>query len=497
MRDARRVALGVAVMALALALTGCTAGAPDSEVQVLDTASDVALAPAALGELPDLDDPALEASTSRPRRDPVYPGVGHPVLDTLHQDLDLAWDPEQRVLTGRQTVLFRAARDGDQVVLDLSPTLVVTSTRVDGEPVAFDRRDNDLVVRVPVEGNSRHALEVEYAGTPRPVPAPTTRGDFSTNGWTTTEDGDTWTMQEPTGAHSWYAVNDQPADKATYDITISVPSPRVGVANGELVSRTEADGVTTTRWVMDRPMASYLATIATGEYAVSEAVSSSGVPLSYWVPVGAEDRVDADAGLAEADRGLTWLEERLGPYPFDTLGFLFVESQSGMETQAMVTLGMTEYTTSTPVLVHEIAHHWWGNLMGPDTWRDLWMNEGMAMYLQGLWQAEEEPYSLEELLDFWAQDEPLMRAESGPPAAYDPATFGEGNAYYSGALMWHEVRGLLGDDTFWRLVREWPQSLPYGSASYDDVVAWWSLESGEDLEPLFDAWLRGETSPPR
>lgn len=492
-----RPALAGAAAVAALVLSGCTAGDPDSDVEVLDVGSGAALEPVALGELPALDDPALDASTSRPVRDPVYPSVGHPVLDTLHHDLDLAWDPEQRLLTGRQTVLLRAARDGERLVLDLSPALEVSGTRVDGEPVAFDRRGNDLLVRFPVLQDERHVLEVDYAGSPEPVPAPTTRGDFSTNGWTTTEDGDTWTMQEPTGAHSWYAVNDQPADKATYDITISVPSPRVGIANGELLSRTESDGITTTRWSMDRPMASYLATIATGEYAVSEAVSASGVPLSYWVPVGDEGLVDAEAGLAEADRGLTWLEERLGPYPFDNLGFLFVDSRSGMETQAMVTLGMTEYTTSTPVLVHEIAHHWWGNLLGPSTWRDLWMNEGMAMYLQGLWQAEEEPYSLEQLLDFWAQDEPAMRAESGPPAAYDPATFGEGNAYYSGALMWHEVRGLLGDETFWRLVREWPQSRPYGTAGYDDVVAWWREESGRDLAPVFDAWLLGEGSPAR
>jgi aminopeptidase N len=163
----------------------------------------------------------------------------------------------------------------------------------------------------------------------------------------------------------------------------------------------------------------------------------------------------------------------------------------------MITLGMTEYTTSTPVLVHEIAHHWWGDLIGPTTWRDLWMNEGMVMYLQGAWMASEEPYTLQQLMDYWAQDEPQMRAEAGPAADYDPATFGEGNAYYSGALMWHEIRGLLGDREFWRLVREWPQSMPYGSSDYDGIVGWWSRESGRDLAPVFDAWLLGETSPPR
>ena len=484
-------------LALLLALTGCSAGGPDTEVEVLAEPGQVGLAPVSLGELPALDDPALDASVSRPRRDPVYPGVGHPVLDALHYDLDLAWDPDERLLTAEQTLLLRAARDSDRLVLDLSPALEVGTVRLDGEEVPFDRRGQDLRLEAAVAKDDRHVLQISYSGSPEPVAAPTTRGDFSTNGWTVTEDGDTWTMQEPTGAYSWYAVDDQPSDKATYDITVSVPSPRVGVANGQLLSRTESDGVTTTRWSMAQPAASYLVTVATGEYDVSEAVSSSGVPLSYWVPVGDEDRVDADAGLAEADRGLAWLEEKLGPYPFDALGFLFVDSESGMETQTMITLGMTEYTTSTPVLVHEMAHHWWGDLIGPTTWRDLWMNEGMAMYLQGAWMASEEPYTLPQLMDYWAQDEPQMRADAGPAADYDPATFGEGNAYYSGALMWHEIRGLLGDELFWRLVREWPRSLPYGTSDYDGIVGWWSREAGRDLAPVFDAWLRGEVSPER
>ncbi|MEC9052771.1 MAG: hypothetical protein VX747_09940, partial [Actinomycetota bacterium] len=78
------------VLALSLALTACSAGGPDTEVEVLaepGSAASPGLAPVALGELPALDDPSLDASVSRPRRDPVYPGVGHPVLDALHYDL--------------------------------------------------------------------------------------------------------------------------------------------------------------------------------------------------------------------------------------------------------------------------------------------------------------------------------------------------------------------------------------------------------------------------
>ena len=82
------------------------------------------------------------------------------------------------------------------------------------------------------------------------------------------------------------------------------------------------------------------------------------------------------ANLRVAPDALTWLEKRLGPYPFSTLGFVVVDGDSGMETQTMITLGNDAYTTSERVVVHEIAHHWYGNQVGPADWSEVWMNEG-------------------------------------------------------------------------------------------------------------------------
>ena len=229
-------------------------------------------------------------------------------------------------------------------------------------------------------------MEVRYAGIPEPVEAPTTRGDFSTTGFTITPTGEAWTMQEPYGAHTWFPVNDHPSDKALYDFTLSVPSPWVGVANGELTKRKDKAGTTTTRWHLAEPAASYLTTVAFGDYTTTSNTSSSGVEIDYWVPT---DEPELAGRLEAAAAGLDWLEERLGPYPFDTLGFLLVDSRSGMETQTMITLGKTDYTLSEAVLVHEMAHQWYGDQVSPNDWRDVWMNEGMAMYLQGMWEAEE------------------------------------------------------------------------------------------------------------
>ncbi len=440
------------------------------------------------------DDPALDVALSEPVEDSVYPLVGDPGVDALHYDLDLAWDPDARVLTGRQTLLLRATEDADELQLDLSEALQVDTVRLDGEEVDFRHEGKDLVVVADVTADERYELVLDYAGTPLPVPAPTTRSDYSTNGWTTMPDGSTWTMQEPHGAYTWYAVNDQPADKALYDLTISVPEPFTGIANGELVDTVEADGVRTTTWHLAEPAASYLMTIATGDYVLTEDESASGVPIQYWVP---RESKRLARTLAPTPEGLAWLEERLGPYPFDTLGILLVDSESGMETQTMITLGMTDYATSPKVVVHELAHHWYGNEVTPSDWRDVWMNEGMAMYLQGLWEAEQDGYPVNELMDYWASFEDEERAAAGPPADYDPTTFGESNIYYGPALMWHELRRDLGDKVFFELVRAWPAEHQNSSSDYDEITSWWSERAGRDLSGFFEDWLLGRTTPAR
>ncbi len=222
----RTTALAVAGL---LALAGCTGSTESSEPS--STPSAASDAPTAEAVEPD-----LALAESSPVEDSVYPGVGHPDVDALLYDLDLAWAPDQRTLTGTATLTFRAARDTPTFRLDLARPLEVASVTLDGDEAAYRHRGKDLVVRSPISEGDRHELVVEYAGQPRPVPAPTTRGDFSTVGFTVTDRAEVWTMQEPYGAYSWYPVNDQPSDKALYDISVSVPSPWTGIANGRLVS---------------------------------------------------------------------------------------------------------------------------------------------------------------------------------------------------------------------------------------------------------------------
>lgn len=489
------VATVAGLAAGSLLLAGCTSGSDDAGPAPRGGTrpESSTVQPAADGTAVATDDAALDAALSTPVEDSVYPRVGDPGVDALHYDLDLAWTPGSRTLTAVETLVFRATSDADSFRLDLSQPLRVSSLTLDGEHASYDHPGKDLVVHARVAADRRYTLVLEYAGVPEPVAAPTTRSDFSTLGWTTTNDGGAWTMQEPYGAYSWYAVNDQPSDKALYDFTITTPARMVGVANGELESRRQVDGTTVTRWHLDEPASSYLTTIAIGDFTETRDRSASGVPVTYWTP---SDRPRLVRGLRPAADQLGWIEDRLGPYPFSSLGVVLVDSRSGMETQTMITLGTTDYTTSPEVIVHEMVHQWYGDEVTPNDWRDLWMSEGMALYLQGLWQAHHYGIGVDALFGHWARIEPGMRRDSGPPADYDPSTFGEGNVYYSPALMWNGLHHQLGDREFWSVVRAWPQAHEDANASYDDMVSFWSQRTGRDLKPFFDAWLLGRTSPP-
>jgi len=442
----------------------------------------------------DPDNPAYDVAESVTVEDSVYPNLGDPGVDALHYGLDLAWDPEEQLLDGVATIAFRATASAREFRLDLGDPLEVEAATVDGTDVEVEHNGDQLVVKSPVRADQRYLLEIAYAGTPAPIRAPTEREDLADLGWTITDGGQVWTMQEPYGAFTWYPVNDQPADKALYDFTISVPAPWSGVANGELLSREEVDGQTVTEWHLDSPASSYLVTIAIGDYQLTESETDSGIPITYWTPTG--DRAALER-LRYTKTEMAFLEKLLGPYPFSTVGAVVVASTSAMETQTMVTYGNGEYPLSPNVIVHELAHHWYGDIVSPIDWRDVWMNEGMTMYVQIIWEAEDLDLTLEESLERWASREEDSREAAGPPGAYDPTMFGAANIYLGPAFMWHELREMIGDRRFLRIMRAWPTVHAGSGATRDDYFAWLEEETGEELTAFFDAWLMGEETPAR
>lgn len=483
-----RTARLLACSALALALAGCGALATNPDALPSGTPTPTSTATGT---------PAgpYGSARSETREDSVYPDVGDPLVDALHYDLGLTWEPAEDRLTGDQRLVFRATADAATIPLDFNEDLRISALTVDGEPAAHEVDGTHLTIRHPVTKDRQYTLALTYAGTPRTAPAPSQRSDFTQGvGWSISDDHETSTLQEPYGAFTWYAVNDQPADKALYDFTLTVDAPWQGVANGELTRSTKTGGRTTNRWHLAEPASSYLVTVAFGDYQRTDLESASGVPIQVWAPADGEA---LPGGTGTAPEAIDWLEKSLGPYPFDTFGIVVVDNDSGMETQTMVTLGDTPYSLSPEVVVHEAAHHWYGDTVTPADWSDVWMNEGMAMYLQGMWEAEQEGVPVAEKMDEWADFEVSLRAGSGPPAAYDPKQFGDGNIYYGPALMWQELREQIGDRRFFQVLREWPAAQENGNADREEYWDWIEETTGEELSDFFDDWLLGEKTPSR
>jgi aminopeptidase N len=437
--------------------------------------------------------------------DSVYPSVGQPEVDVEHYDLALRWSPATRTLRGQARLRLSTAAHGG-LRLDLGRRLVVSAVTVRDPstgavvPSAYTHPGRHLDVSgAQMRAGTTYDVAVRYRGHPAPTPAPSSREDMTGLGWHTTRSGQVWAMQEPYGAFTWFPVNDHPSDKATYTVRLDVPRRWVGVSNGRLASRRTVHGRTLTRFTNRDPMSSYLVTVAIGPYRRHTQTGPRGLPLTYWVP---RHRPGLLRPLLATPSAIRWLESRLGPYPFDRAGIVVVPSGSAMETQTLVTFGAENYRygrrTVRQTVVHELAHAWYGDTVTPADWSDVWMNEGMATYLEARYSTSRGWSSWSAWRHEIEDQDALWRRLYGPPGAYDPDEFAQVNVYYSAARMLLRLRERIGAPTFDDLVRRWPQEHRSSVQDRSSYVEWLADRTGEDPQALrawFDEWLTSPVPP--
>ncbi|WP_432973012.1 M1 family metallopeptidase [Dactylosporangium sp. CA-233914] len=430
--------------------------------------------------------------TSAPVADPIYPAYGNPSLDVLHYGLALTWAPQPRTLTGTATIRLRAVSAVPQIRLDFSAAYGIQSLSVDGAAATGRITDGDLVVDHPLAAGAVTTLGVSYAGTPATVPMPSHRGDVEPLGLTVTPDGDLWTMQEPYGASTWYPANDQPSDKALYDIAVTVPDGWSAIASG---TPGPASGGTF-HYSSTYPVASYLTTLAVGRYTKTELTGPHGLPITLWTRT-ASDAATLDS-LGRLPEYVQWLEDRFGPYPFPSTGAVLVPSASAMETQQMMTIGapvLKDSATASDVLLHELAHQWFGDAVGPSTWQDVWLNEGWATYLEQLHRAGSDPAAMDRWERAARSADADLRHRLGPPGHPKADSFAENNVYLCPALMLHQLRKALGDREFFALGRAWSAAHTGTAQDRAAFVTFVNHRTGRDFTSLIDAWLDSPTTP--
>ncbi|MGW2519140.1 M1 family metallopeptidase [Streptomyces sp. NPDC001617] len=427
--------------------------------------------------------------------DPYYPYYGNGGYDVSHYDLRLQYQPATDELEGTATILAQTTQDLSSFDLDF--LLDVSEVRVNGAKATFaSSGQHELVVtpKTPLSKGTPITVVVRYSG------VPSTKSAYGFNTWHRTPDGAV-AADEPEAAWWWFPSNDHPLDKATYDVSVAVPDGTQVISNGLLQSTGSKLGWTRYNWRENKPQATYLATLAVGKFDITTSTSDGGVPVvnAYSKDLGDNDGA-ARASVERTGELVDWLSGYFGPYPFSSAGGYVPNTTTGyaLETQTRVYYSPKQFAngSNTSVVVHELAHQWYGDSVSLKGWKDIWINEGFARYAQWLWSEHEGEGTAQELADYVYDSHPADDAfwtvkpgDPGPDDQFDIAV------YDRGALAVQALRNAVGDDAFFAILKGWPQEHAYGNASVADFEAYAEKVSGKSLGSLFDAWLFQPTKP--
>jgi aminopeptidase N len=427
--------------------------------------------------------------------DPYYPRFGNGGYDVQNYDLAIRYGPGTNHLRGVATITARTTQSLSCFSLDLVG-LTVHAITVNGETATWSRTHHELIITpaVPLASGADLSVVVTYEGFPKGFVIPSLG---AVSGFIRTADG-VIVAGEPEAATAWFPVNDHPSDRASYTFRITVPNGFQVVANGVRESMNTRGNWTTHVWQAHDPMASYLATFDVGEWTMRFRTTSSGVPVIDAIDPDVLPRVRAS--VRREPEILDFLESRFGAYPFESVGGIFPDSGRlgfALETQTRPVYAKYFFPNGDSVIVHELAHQWFGDLVAVDRWQHIWLNEGFATYAEWLWSEHEGQATPRQTF------EAIWRAIPGKSSFWhvviaDPGVdeLFDGAVYVRGAMTLQALRNEVGDDAFWTTLHLWTEQHAFGTGTTDGFVALAEQVSRQDLSDLFDLWLFTPGRPP-
>ncbi len=315
-----------------------------------------------------------------------------------------------------------------------------------------------------------------------------------------------WTQSQDEYARYWFPCLDYPHEKQTTSTTIVVPKGTFALGNGDLVERKDVDGKTTFRYRQDVPHSTYLMTMVAGPF-VEVAQGTAGrndTPVFYYVLPGRED--DGERAFAKTPRMIERFEKRIGtPYPYARYSQIAVSDFifGGMENTSATT--QTDRTlhderahvdfSSDPLVSHELAHQWFGNLLTCRDWSHAWLNEGFATFMEAVWREtdlgpDEYSYDIFECLTAYLHEDADRYSRPIVCNTYfEPIEIFDRHLYQKGASVLHMLRGELGDARFWRAVARYVRDNAGRSVETIDFIRAIEAETGRNMRGFFDQWV--------
>jgi aminopeptidase N len=542
---------GVAALALALLLPHLGQAADSGPQPALPTAPTEWPLVAAIENRAPLTAGWGDKATGMPLPDPRQAG-----FDVEHYTLELSVDPVSGWIAGKVSIVFTAVNQPlSSVVLDLRAgmtCLVATITHPYRQSAAVSRSGDLLIIDLPtpVAAASLGIVVVEFLGQPKP------EGLFGYRlGTSDAGNPVVATVSEPWSARSWWPCKDDPTDKASVSTAIAVPDGMTAVSNGKFIGRSNtawswsenlpqpearAGGVESLpvsakgsvdglpdkinrrytihdeggvnigsslgwSWLESLPIPTYLVSLAVSNYvAIEEQYDGPAGQIDLRHNVFPEDEAAAREDMSVLPEMLDFCADLFGPYPFanQPFGIAEIPWDEAMEHPTTVTYGNVLVTGThqfDTVLMHELSHMWFGDLITPTDWTHVWLNEGFATYAEALWA--EHVYGPAGLRNFmashdWGHEYGTDTLVRNPASSYAPYYF-RAVAYHKGAYVLHMLRRLVGEEDFFAILRQYLDDprFRFGNADSADFQQVCETVSGQTLGWFFEQWLYRTTYP--
>jgi aminopeptidase N len=421
--------------------------------------------------------------------------------DLLYYHLDVRVDPEKKFLSGKNTIRFKMLQDATRIQLDLTADLHIDKILLDAARLQYQRDSGAVFVDFPetLRAGRVYSIDFYYSGNP------VEQGRFGVFTFKKDASGHPWinTACEGIGASMWWPNKDQWRDEVeNMEISVSIPNGLTDVSNGKFMGKEDlGDGYTRWNWLVEYPINNYDVSLNIGNYQ-HFADRLGDLPLDFYALP--EDLDKAKRQFAQAKGMIEAYQHYFGEYPFQKDGYKLIQvPYSGMEHQSAVTYGnhfangyLERDWTGVGIsprfdfiIIHESAHEWFGNSITAADISDMWIHEGWATYLECLYV--EYMYGKEDGLKYTNAYKSKVRNRQ--PIITERGVNREPpqDQYFKGALFLNTLRSVLNDDARWfALIHDFYQHFKYRNIMTEDVVAYFNSQTGMNLTPVFDQYLR-------
>ena len=449
----------------------------------------------------------INAQETFTRKDSLHGGLRfeRTCFDVQRYDLNIKIDPDQKFIAGLNEINFKVLETTSKIQVDLFENMQIDSIVILSKKVKFTREFNAVFINfeTPLAKDSKQTIMFYYSGNPLVAKNAPWDGGFV---YKKDSNGKNWigVAVQGTGASLWYPCKDSQTDEPDLGATIkvSVPNGLMNVSNGRLLGSEDLkNGYTRWDWEVKNPINNYDITINIGDY-IHFGENYKGLDLDYYVL--RENEAKARIQFEQVKPMMDCFQSKFGQYPFAEDSYKLVETPYlGMEHQSAVAYGnkyQNGYLGSDLsgtgigllfdfIIIHESGHEWFGNSITSKDIADMWIHEGFTCYTESVFLEcqfgkEKSQQYINGLRRNIRNDKPII-------GQYGVGNEGSGDMYYKAALMLNTIRHVINDDEkWWAILLKYSTTFRHKIIDTQTVVDFFNQESGLNLTPIFDEYLK-------